>query len=157
MAFILLTHQRELGKASNSGQLIEHCLLNTQRIIWHRTEPDPVLLQLIARHQPTNQLALVYPCDKNPPAADQQAFKHYILIDSTWQEARKIYNRSPYLHSLPCVQLPVEQASRYSLRRNQKVNGLCTAETAMALLARDGNQASLARLDKHFTAFISRS
>jgi DTW domain-containing protein YfiP len=98
----------------------------------------------------------VYPGDKNPPAAEQQVFKHYILIDSTWQEARKIYNRSHYLHSLPCVHLPVEQASRYSLRRNQQANGLCTAETAMALLARDGDKASLARLDQRFNVFISR-
>lgn len=155
MAFILLTHPRELGKASNSGQLIEQCLSDTQRIVWQRTVPDPSLLQLIAHHQPTNEIALVYPGDKNPPAAAQQEFKHYILIDSTWQEARKIYNRSPYLHSLPCVQLSVGQASRYSLRRNQKADGLCTAETTMALLARAGDQASLTRLDQYFSAFIS--
>ncbi len=157
MAFILLTHSRELGKASNSGQLIEQCFTETQRIVWQRTMPDQALLQLIARHQPTNQIALVYPGDKNPSAAQQQIFKHYILIDSTWQEARKIYNRSPYLHSLPCVQLSVGQASRYSLRRNQKADGLCTAETAMALLARAGDQALLARLEQRFSDFISGS
>ena len=156
MAFILLTHSRELGKASNSGQLIEQCFAETQRIVWQRTAPDPGLLQLIARHQPANQIALVYPGEKNPPAT-QQIFKHYILIDSTWQEARKIYNRSAWLHSLPCVQLPVEQASRYALRRNQKVDGLCTVETAMALLARAGDQASLARLEQRFSDFISAS
>lgn len=157
MAFILLTHPRELGKASNSGQLIEQCLADTQRIVWQRTEPDPGLLQLISQYQPARQIALVYPGDKNPPATQQQAFKHYILIDSTWQEARKIYNRSAYLHSLPCVQLPVQQASRYTLRRNQKADGLCTAETAMALLAGSGDKASLARLEQYFSDFISRS
>lgn len=157
MAFILLTHQRELGKASNSGQLIAQCFADTQRIVWQRTLPDRDLLQLITLHQAAGEIALVYPADKNPQAADQQAFKHYILIDSTWQEARKIYNRSPYLHSLPCVQLPVTQASRYSLRRNQKAGGLCTAETAMALLARAGDQASLVQLEMRFNDFISGS
>lgn len=155
MAFILLTHQRELGKASNSGQLIEQCFADTQRLVWQRTVPDQRLLQLIALHQAAGEIALVYPADKNPPAAEQQTFKHYILIDSTWQEARKIYNRSPYLHSLPCVQLSVGQLSRYSLRRNQQANGLCTAETAMALLARAADQASLDRLETCFNNFIS--
>lgn len=157
MAFILLTHQRELGKASNSGQLIEQCLAETQRIVWQRTAPDPELLHMIALHQPANRIALVYPCDRNPVAAGKQTFKHYILIDSTWQEARKIYNRSPYLHSLPCVQLSGGQLSRYSLRRNQQANGLCTAETAMALLARAGDKASLAQLETRFNDFISGS
>lgn len=155
MAFILLTHQRELAKTSNSGQLIEQCFADTQRIVWQRAVPDQGLLQLIALHQAAGEIALVYPADKNPPAVDQQSFKHYILIDSTWQEARKIYNRSPYLHSLPSVQLSAGQTSRYSLRRNQQTNGLCTAETAMALLERAGDQASLTRLEKCFSAFIS--
>lgn len=155
MAFILLTHTRELTRASNSGQLITQCLPDTQRIVWQRTTPDQALLQLIARHQPVNQIALVYPGEKNPPTAQQQTFKYYILIDSTWQEARKIYNRSDYLHSLPCVQLSDGQPSRYSLRRNQQANGLSTAETAMVLLARAGDQLSLARLDKQFSALIS--
>jgi len=122
MAFILLTHARELGKASNSGQLIEQCFADIQRIVWQRSAPDQRLLQLIALHQAAGEIALVYPADKNPAAAEQQMFKHYILIDSTWQEARKIYNRSPYLHSLPCVRLAVGQVSRYSLRRNQLAN-----------------------------------
>ncbi|HEY9202565.1 MAG TPA: tRNA-uridine aminocarboxypropyltransferase [Gammaproteobacteria bacterium] len=157
MAFILLTHERELGKASNSGQLIEQCLADTLRIVWQRAVPDPALLQLISQHQSARQIALVYPGEKNPSATPQQTFRHYILIDSTWQEARKIYNRSPYLHSLPCVQLPVEQASRYTLRRNQKADGLCTAETAMALLAEAGDQTSLAQLETRFNDFISGS
>jgi DTW domain-containing protein YfiP len=154
MAFILLTHERELGKASNSGQLVEQCLPDTQRIVWQRTAPDPELLHMIALHQPAAQIALVYPGERNLPAAEQQTFEHYILIDSTWQEARKIYNRSPYLHSLPCVQLSLQQASRYSLRRNQKADGLCTAETVMALLAWAGDQASLEQLEMRFNDFI---
>ena len=157
MQIILLTHSREVLKKTNTGQLVEQVLPATRKIIWQRTEPDNYLLSLIA----SNNTALLYPYDKS--CAEKKLCDHFsptdfdnlILIDSTWQEARKIYNRSPYLQALPRVQLSTDNTSNYSLRRNQLEGGLCTAECVIELL-RQSKQTELAEaLNLNFTNFIN--
>ncbi|VAW59294.1 hypothetical protein MNBD_GAMMA11-1660 [hydrothermal vent metagenome] len=90
--------------------------------------------------------ALLYPSvpgvseglSEDPPedpseSADIPQPENFIIIDSTWQEARKIFNRSAYLQTIPRIQL-VSKASIYRLRRNQIENGLCSAECALELI-----------------------
>jgi len=151
MQFILLTHSREISKTTNTGQLVQQLIPHTQTIIWQRTRPDKKLLQLIE----SASVALVYPAEEDHCSPVSQNFEYFILIDSTWQEARKIYNRSPYLQELPRVQLSSKKPSKYSLRRNQVEGGLCTAECVIELL-RDGRRFDLAdALDVLFREFIS--
>ena len=85
MQFILLTHSREISKKTNTGQLVKQLIPDTKIIIWQRTEPDKTLLQLIE----SGYTALVYPAEEATLSAIPQNFKNFILIDSTWQEARK--------------------------------------------------------------------
>jgi len=151
MQIILLTHSREVSKKTNTGQLVQQFIPNTQTIIWQRIQPDKKLLQLIK----TGKTALVYPSDETDKSAAHCDFENYILIDSTWQEARKIYNRSPYLQNLPRLQLIRNSQSQYSLRRNQLEGGLCTAECAIELLLRKGKTALANELQDSFNNFIS--
>ena len=130
MQIILLTHSREVSKKTNTGQLVQKLIPGTQTIIWQRTQPDENLLKLIA----SKKTALIYPVKDGEPHANINGFENFILIDSTWQEARKIFNRSPYLQNLPQIQLSAENNSRYKLRRNQLEGGLCTAECVLELL-----------------------
>jgi len=151
MQFILLTHSREVAKTTNTGQLIQQVIPRTQTIIWQRTQPDKKLLDLIE----STKTALVYPVEENISTENINDFENLILIDSTWQEARKIYNRSSYLQPLPKIQLSSASGSKYSLRRNQLEGGLCTAECAIALL-QSGQRFDLAsELDVLFREFIS--
>jgi len=151
MQLILLTHSRETHKASNSGQLISRVIPDVQTIIWQRTEPDKALLKLIAE----GETALVFQQENSISSDHVSQYKHFILIDSTWQEARKIYNRSPYLHDLPCIQLSADKQSRYNLRRNQVDGGLCTAECAIELFGIAGLNELADLLEKEFSTFIS--
>lgn len=151
MQLILLTHSREIQKTSNTGQLISRVIPNVLTIIWQRTEPDKELLKLIS----AGETALVFQQEKSITADKIAQFKNYILIDSTWQEARKIYNRSSYLHDLPCIQFSMDKKSRYNLRRNQLDGGLCTAECAIELLGATGLSMQAGNLEKEFSAFIS--
>jgi len=150
MQLILLTHSRETQKPSNTGQLISRIIPNVRTIIWQRTEPDKSLLKLIAE----GEVALVFQHEKNIASNKAPQFKHFILIDSTWQEARKIYNRSPYLHDLPCIQFTAGKKSRYHLRRNQLDGGLCTAECAIELLGVTGLSIQADLLQQAFSSFI---
>lgn len=133
MKIFLLTHEREIFKASNTGQLVQRQLAeDCQTIIWRRTEPDNQLLQLIEE----KCIALLYPGQESVDSetAEPNNFDHFLIIDSTWQQARKMMNKSPYLQAMPRLALNLQQASTYKLRRNQLKDGLCTAETAIGLL-----------------------
>jgi len=153
MELILLTHSRELQKASNTGRLISETFSNVRIIIWQRTEPDQYLLSLIS----SGETALIYPGENSYSSESLIQYKHFILIDSTWQEARKIYNRSPYLHNLPCIELSTEKASRYNLRRNQLENGLCTAECAIELFKQTNCSKEADLLEQKFLLFTGNS
>ncbi|RDH85617.1 MAG: DTW domain-containing protein [endosymbiont of Galathealinum brachiosum] len=152
MQFILLTHSREISKKTNTGQLVQQLIPDTQIIIWQRTQPDKKLLQLIK----SGATALVYPAEETTLSVDPQSFENFILIDGTWQEARKIYNRSPYLHPLPRVQLSSEKVSNYSLRRNQIEGGLCTVECVAELLRENSCSGLADELDVLFHQFMAK-
>jgi DTW domain-containing protein YfiP len=156
MKIYLLTHSREPTRGTNTGQLVTRVLGERARvIIWDRVNSDPDLLHLIG----SQSVSLLFPepsvnvmdsmgtaTDKNelktpdafPEAlsmtSNQSRPSGYIILDATWQEARKMYNRSPYLHSLVKCQLTPARPSSYVMRRNQLAEGLCTAECVSELL-----------------------
>ncbi|PCJ16097.1 MAG: DTW domain-containing protein [Gammaproteobacteria bacterium] len=134
MKIYLLTHERELQRKTNTGQLALDVLgPMVERVTWARREPSPVLLDLINAHPP----ALMYP-EAGAQYSALEQFDDIVLIDSTWQEANKIYNRSAYLHALPKVTIENTSPSIYRLRRNQPEGGLCTAECIVELLRLKG-------------------
>lgn len=142
MNLILLTHERETHKPSNTGRLVAPVFPQCWTIIWQRKIPDAELLQLIQQ----GQVALVYPGETSTRLSEAPPYEHYILIDSTWQEARKIFNHSPYLDMLPRIRIDTAGVSEYTLRRNQREGGLCTAECVVELLKISGQEKRAERL-----------
>jgi DTW domain-containing protein YfiP len=104
----------------------------------------------------TGGVALVYPgaSDGN---SDLTGITRFILIDGTWHEARKIYQRSPYLIKTRRIGLTPTGISRYNLRKNQKNACLCTAECVIEILRGIGDDEVADRLEEGFMAFISQS
>ncbi|WP_372740138.1 tRNA-uridine aminocarboxypropyltransferase [Neptunomonas sp.] len=178
MHIILLTHQRERVKKTNTGKLVLlQSGLNVTRIIWDRINPDAGLLKRIAK----GDVFLLYPeqsssgqdCTRQnfsdsisservaestvsleqgrQDKADEASF---IIIDSTWQEARKIFNRSPYLTGLPRITLAPSEGSLFKLRRNQIAGGLCTAESVIALLKMNHQNHLANKLETDFYTFV---
>ena len=132
----LLTHERELERKSNTGSLVAEFLGECCRIfVWNRVAPDPDLLHKIE----SESVALLYPGIESVALTEcSEDFDSFIIIDATWQEAKKMYNHSSYLKSLPMVNVAREEASIYTLRRNQKLQGLCTAECVCEILKASG-------------------
>ena len=148
----LLTHQRELKKKSNTGRLVIGALGGQAKIvIWERTQPNEELLQVIS----AGNIALLYPTENSVLVADAPTINHYIVIVGTWQEAQKIYNKSPYLKDLPTVRVKANQKSVYTLRRNQKESGLCTAECVIETLRARGYEQPASNLQSSLSDFIS--
>ncbi|WP_111638796.1 DTW domain-containing protein [Marinomonas shanghaiensis] len=150
MKIWLLTHSEELKKPSGTGKIVKDVLESESDIIvWSRVNPSEAILAL----SPNNTL-LVYPCE-----SEQQrslisltpAIDNIIIIDGTWQQAKKIYNQSPYLKTFPHYEIQGVK-SLYKKRRNQKNIGLCTAEVAIHLLTEYKHPAASSLLEK-FTEF----
>lgn len=119
-------------RASNTGSLALNVLGKNivQRILWERKKEELYLSSLIQK----NDVALIYPNDKSQLLTSENSYQNFLLLDGTWQETRKIYNRSPYLQKLPHFHLTPKKKSIYTLRKNQKEYGFCTAESISEIL-----------------------
>ena len=153
LKIILLTHSREMDRANNTGQLVKHVLGDSARVVeWHRKQPDAELLAAIE----AGKVGLVFPSDDTTQEAGLSLAspEYLVIIDATWQEARKMYNQSPYLKALPKVSLVSAPKSIYPLRRNQIEGGLCTAECVIHLLTESENVIEAQQLSQLLMTFI---
>ena len=147
----MLTHNREFNKRSNTGQLVLQVLGDqAEQVRWDRLRPPTALMHQIA----AGGVALVYPSATGDYSCDITDIQRFILIDGTWLAARKMYHRSPYLHNIPRVSLQPSGPSRYNLRPNQKVGGLCTAECVIEILLKMNRIVEAEALQHRFLGFI---
>tara|TARA_R110000744_G_scaffold7183_4_gene24602 strand:+ start:4173 stop:4685 length:513 start_codon:yes stop_codon:yes gene_type:complete len=168
MKIFLLTHERELRRATNTGCLaIENANNLVERILWERVNPNKVLTRLIenneaallySKAEPSEQVALTILSEVTSaiPALIPLTIEEYeniIIIDGTWQEAKKIFNQSPYLKSAPHFTLKTEKNSLYKLRANQPEGGLCTIECIIEVLKLKGQNKIAAELIEKFDQF----
>jgi DTW domain-containing protein YfiP len=152
MNIFLLTHQRERSKKTNTGSLVVDALGEKAHVVvWDRVAPDPELLRIIGE----GSIALLYPSYDSQLVSEASDYENYIIIDGTWQEAQKIYNRSPYLEGLPAFKILPNRPSAYSLRRNQREGCLCTAESAIEILKAKGFSMMADDLQSTFLTYIA--
>jgi len=89
MKIWLLTHSEELKKTSGTGKIVKDVLESESDIIvWSRVNPSEAILNL----SPNNTL-LVYPCENEQQRSLMSltpAIDNIIIIDGTWQQAKKI-------------------------------------------------------------------
>lgn len=153
MKIILLTHERELTKGTNTGRLVKDILGDDAEIIvWKRKEPDERLVNLLA----LKQAALLYPnleSESESSSDNQMCFDYLVILDATWQEARKMFNRSSYLKQAERVSLTISKPSEFRLRRNQIEGGLSTVECVIELLRLDNKMQTATLLEGAFRAF----
>ncbi|OGU00278.1 MAG: DTW domain-containing protein [Geobacteraceae bacterium GWC2_48_7] len=151
MKITLLTHFKEFDKRSNTGQLVLEVMGDAaEQVCWDRMNPPAGLVEEIE----AGGVALVYPGSDEENNDDLSDITQFILIDGTWHEARKIYQRSPYLRKVRRVCLKPAGKSQYNLRKNQKEACLCTAECVIEILRSTGRFEHAERLRERFLAFI---
>lgn len=164
-AFLVILHDSEILKPSNTGRLIEDVCANTFPFIWSRTQPQDELIallndprwfpMLVFPQQYANSEQTVYTDKVALPDNKQPLF---VLLDGSWREARRMFRKSPYLTKLPIVTLPDNNQaqlsdSRYALRSAQVNNHLATAEIAAKILKQQGESSSGELLDLWFDVF----
>lgn len=155
--YVILTSFNEATRASSTGRLFQ--LMNpgsTEIVLWERTKPPLKLIQ-----QLDADTMLVFPAfneamQRRVSNSKAKANGHYILIDGTWDEARKIIRKSPYLEALPIVSLVTKSKSAYTLRRNGNIDGgLCTIEAIIELLILQGEDQHAKTVARNFELFMS--
>jgi len=150
MKIYLLTHEREQHKATNTGALaLDIAGEFVKRINWQRTNPNQEILNL----KDNNEVVLLYPTDNTSDAAEITDFENLIIIDSTWQESRKIFNKSEYLNQMPSATITPGNESNYKLRRNQVPGGLCTVECVIEVLILKGMRSLASELQNEYERF----
>jgi len=157
---LLLMHPNELKRDTNTGQLLEQCQLNIERVIWDRKQPPAELLSLLA--DPSRYPVLLFPCEESITLEDvvlqsQQQTKTplFIILDATWQEARKMINKSRWLEGIPTMGLSASADSQYQLRRNQQQGNLCTFVVAAHLLGQLGEQNNQQQMQRFFAHYLA--
>lgn len=155
----LLTHETELTRPTNTGRLLLDLLPQARVHLWQRKSPPKALVSLIAANK--DQCFLLFPTPDAHPIDEvikcsQKADRsmHFIILDATWQQARKMYRQSPWLHTLAHIELDIEKESEYSLRRNQVKGAICTCEVGIALLKALGETENERSLDHYFHQFM---
>ncbi|WP_318510484.1 tRNA-uridine aminocarboxypropyltransferase [Photobacterium leiognathi] len=156
--FVLLTHPRELNKDTNTGKLMLNSLPHCRVDVWQRTEPPAQLIEQL--RDPRYHAYLVFPSDDEHPSVSlastsKGAIPLFIILDATWQEAKKMVRKSPWLSALPRLALTPQQASNYALRRNQQDGNLCTCEVGISLLDTLQLADEATQLQHYFDAFIA--
>ncbi len=113
-SFLLLMYDDEVLKPSNTGRLIADIFPDTHAFLWHRTEPNHELLNVINddRYQPF----VIFPeeysyaeqtvYNQKPNNLENHKIPLFILLDATWRQAKRMFRKSPYLSTLPIVSIP---------------------------------------------------
>ena len=156
---ILLTHPNEIQRDTNSGKILTQTLKHCTSYIWNRKQPDPELLQRISSCD--KKVVLLFPSDHSCTIDDIENNTTYnseflfIILDSTWQEARKMLNKSHWLKEIPTIHLTTDKVSGYSLRKNQHPGNLCTCEVGIELLHQLGEATEAKQLSDYFEHYLS--
>jgi len=161
----LLMGDIEALKPSNTGWLIADLVPDTWAFAWSRTSIDPALLALL--NDPCWQPYVVFPGEfvdpvrvvtTLPPASPPHETRRplFVLLDGTWSEARKMFNKSRYLDAFPVLSLHPEHASNYRLRRSARDDHFCTAEVAALCLGLAGEPHAADTLAAYLGVFTER-
>lgn len=138
---VLVLHQAELGKPTNTGRLAVDCLPNSRIIV--RGEGAPT-----ERDRPSDPAEVTWPPDSDPvllfPHEDAEPLERWcgadrpvalIVPDGTWQQAIRARKRMRGLQGVPTAQLPGGLVSRYRLRHDPRPGHVSTLEAIAAALA----------------------
>tara|TARA_B110000211_G_scaffold229725_1_gene287990 strand:- start:1391 stop:2029 length:639 start_codon:yes stop_codon:yes gene_type:complete len=169
--FLLLMHDTEVLKPSNTGKLIADLVNETYAFLWSRTVPNPELLAVL--NDPQWQPFVVFPsqyAEQGREVINEKVVCSdgkrplFIMLDGSWREAKKMFRKSPYLAGFSIVSFDPQQqltqldnneqlTSRYQIRIAHVDNQFATAEVAARVLSMAGEHHKAHLLDLWFDVF----
>lgn len=155
---VVVCHQAELHKSTNTGRLVPLTLANGEVRVRGRKHERLETADLLA---PGRAPLLLYPTrdarDLREAVADEPRPVTLIVPDGTWRQARKVTTREPDLAQVPRVRLPPGPPSRYRLRSHPDPRHVSTFEAvARALGILEGSEVQ-DRLEAVFERMVRRT
>jgi DTW domain-containing protein YfiP len=123
---VLVAHQLEMRKPTNTGRLATLCLPNSAVVIRGAGANDPA-----AAWREAAAPVLLFP---HADAAPLERWRDHpvpltlIVPDGTWRQAARARRRLPGLADVPCAALPAVPAAAHRLRRQVRPGRLSTLE-----------------------------
>ena len=156
---VLILHQLEARKPTNTGCLATRCLPNSRVVMRGQHEPVPEGPLWPDTHQPL----LLFPTeDARPVTHYVPSERPFALVvpDGTWTQAARARRRVPCLANIPALTINAAGASIYRLRTANEPGQVCTMEAiALALEALEGPAGPQvrARLERILRIMIERT
>ena len=134
---LILRHIYEAQRPSNTGRLVALAMPNS-RIIpcggGTRIGLSPIDDEFL--RLPGTWLLWPDGTGTQPDMSDLATPDRVVVIDATWQQARRLYSSMPVLRALPRLVLPAPIRCRDRLREQHRSDGMSTLETVAAAVAK---------------------
>ncbi len=128
----ILQHVRERKTAIGTARMAHLSLPNSELHLGVSFREHPRVRALAAEEG----TALLFPGEGaiDPAALRGRPPKTVIVVDGTWQQARKLLKENPFLLALPRIGLSPERPSNYRIRTEPSRECVSTIEAAVLLL-----------------------
>jgi DTW domain-containing protein YfiP len=80
-----------------------------------------------------------------------------LVIDATWQQARRLYSSIPVLRALPRLVLPAPKRLRDRLREQHRSDGMSTLEAVAAAVTKLEGAEAARPLEKLYDELVRRT
>jgi DTW domain-containing protein len=131
--FLILRHITEAERPSNTGRLVALTMPNS-RIVPCGGGDRIGLSSLDDELLRAPGTWLLWP-DGNGTKPDVTPPDRIVVLDATWHQARRLYNRMPVLRAIPQWVLPAPTRCRDRLREQHRSDGMSTLEAVAAAVA----------------------
>jgi len=167
VGFVLLMHDIEVLKPSNTGRLIADIITDTFAFLWQRTNVEKKLIELLSdkKWQPIVIFPEHYVDDDTEVFVDNLPSNYlsqnvkrplFILLDGSWREAKKMFRKSPYLKGLPVLSISINRMKNVSdsyIRQASEKHQFATAQVAAQALQLAGEEYNGKLLNHWFDVF----
>ncbi|HXU62528.1 MAG TPA: tRNA-uridine aminocarboxypropyltransferase, partial [Polyangia bacterium] len=134
---VVIIHQLEVSKPTNTGLLAARCLDNASVVYRGRGPDEAPGADLREMVSPGTRSLVLFP---HPEATPLEAWRgsaenvQLIVPDGTWSQAARTRRRLEVLGGLPCVALPARDARPDRLRASPRPGRLATLEAVAVAL-----------------------
>lgn len=155
---VVFQHPRERRKAIGTARIAALCLPAAKILVGIEFERDAAARALVAA--PEAPAVLLYPAPDARDLADDPPSGPVtlVVIDGTWNQAKRMLRLNPWLEALPKVALRPSKPSEYRIRREPSERHVSTIEAMAYALAclEDGDPSRFESLLIPFRAMVDR-
>lgn len=130
--FLILRHKSETKHPLGSVKICELSLSNVIVLDGENFDHSEIL-----NHFCSQNAYLVFPTEKSEDISsiekENPESMYFIILDGTWNKAKKIFFETKKLHTLKSIKLIPEQASNYRIRKSNVEGGISTLECVSVL------------------------